>query len=450
VRRILAAMPRPCLAALLCVLGACTGETARLRINLGISGDQRAEFDASVRSIEVRLESRGSTLATVRLDNQREVGAPGLPFASPLDVTVRGLAGDLPLFFGRRADVLVSPTGESAVTVLVRRLNDFADSLGAAPRSRWKHTATRLLDGRVLVAGGEDPATGNALDAVELFDPRTGLFTAAGSLRHARAEHAAALLGDGRVVIAGGLAGSGFVRFVEIFDPATGSFSEAGELTLDRAGLTATVYRSAAGERVLLAGGRGPAGAQDSAELYNPALRSVSQTRAMIAPRAGHAALPVGDAILLVGGHPSSLAGELFRTGVERFFRTAGSLAAARPRAARARTDAGRIVVAGSGNLLEVFDPAAEQFRTLPATLAAPREIVAMAALPGDALLVVGGGSEGNAVATAEILEGDSVSATDRPLGAPRIWHTATRLLDGTVLVVGGAAGAPAEVFLKN
>ena len=92
---------------------------------------------------------------------------------------------------------------------------------GAMSAARVGHTATVLLDGRVLIAGGAGP-DGGAVGA-EVFDPRTGDFQPAGPLAQARMGHAATLLLDGRVLIAGGsdpTTGVG-IGTVEVWDPAT-------------------------------------------------------------------------------------------------------------------------------------------------------------------------------------------------------------------------------------
>ena len=67
---------------------------------------------------------------------------------------------------------------------------------------RWLHTATLLADGRVLtsVAGLRD----SVYDSAEIYDPRTGKFSSAGSMGEGRQQHTATLLPDGRVLIAGG------------------------------------------------------------------------------------------------------------------------------------------------------------------------------------------------------------------------------------------------------
>ena len=60
---------------------------------------------------------------------------------------------------------------------------------------RQYHTATRLPDGKVLVAGGARAASGQVSITAELYDPLTGTFVqTAGSMTTARQYHAATLL----------------------------------------------------------------------------------------------------------------------------------------------------------------------------------------------------------------------------------------------------------------
>ena len=99
---------------------------------------------------------------------------------------------------------------------------------------RRGHTATRLADGRVLIAGGEN-STGT-LNETELYDPSSGSFSAAANMATARADHSTTLLADGRVLIAGGNNGGTSVASTEIFDPATGAFTSGPSMSVGRAG----------------------------------------------------------------------------------------------------------------------------------------------------------------------------------------------------------------------
>ena len=102
---------------------------------------------------------------------------------------------------------------------------------------RKDHTATLLLDGRLLVAGGSQDFTAadgslasRTLASVEIFDPETGSWAMAAPMLHARALHSATLLRDGRVVVLGGAAVTTFpvadaVVTNEIFDPSSGKWT---------------------------------------------------------------------------------------------------------------------------------------------------------------------------------------------------------------------------------
>ena len=99
--------------------------------------------------------------------------------------------------------------------------------------ARAYHTATRLPDGRVLIAGGATRAASQSPTAsVEIYDPVAQAFTPAGNMFAVRYNHAAVLMNDGRVLISDGMTvagtpGSG-IGLDEIYDPSTGLFTQAG------------------------------------------------------------------------------------------------------------------------------------------------------------------------------------------------------------------------------
>ena len=99
---------------------------------------------------------------------------------------------------------------------------------GSMTRGRIGHTATLLPDGRVLILGGDGvvDVVGNRgyrdFPGAELWDPDTGEFSAAPMLTQPRTNHSAILLVDGRVLVVGGQgpeADAMFLTSVEIYDP---------------------------------------------------------------------------------------------------------------------------------------------------------------------------------------------------------------------------------------
>jgi hypothetical protein len=79
---------------------------------------------------------------------------------------------------------------------------------GSMNSVRGNHTATRLQDGRVLVAGGYYASA--TVDrsyyhsSAEIYDPVTRIWTLTGSMAAARASHTATLLPNGKVLVVGG------------------------------------------------------------------------------------------------------------------------------------------------------------------------------------------------------------------------------------------------------
>jgi hypothetical protein len=189
---------------------------------------------------------------------------------------------------------------------------------GSMTVGRAGATATLLLDGRVLVVGGWESADGGdpvMSASAELYDPETGIFTQTGSLPEARLSSTATRLLDGRVLVAGGGTASSRLdgdAAAELYDPQTGLFSPTGSMTSDRIFHTATLLRNG---RVLIAGGLHDL----SAELYDPATGTFSATGSMTIVEGGHVATLLSDGRVLVAGEAAEIydptAGTFTRTG---------------------------------------------------------------------------------------------------------------------------------------
>ncbi|HKE23385.1 MAG TPA: kelch repeat-containing protein [Bryobacteraceae bacterium] len=119
-------------------------------------------------------------------------------------------------------------------------------------------TATLLMDGKVLVAGGDDGSNSGRTDytSTELFDAPTGSFAPGGSMSAGRDGASATLLPNGTVLIAGG--GYGYDLGVpygpsaDVYDPVSGIFRAGPEMVTSRSHHTATLLNDG---RVLIAGG---------------------------------------------------------------------------------------------------------------------------------------------------------------------------------------------------
>jgi len=171
---------------------------------------------------------------------------------------------------------------------------------GSMQTPRECAAATRLQDGRVLVAGGRDGMF-NAYRSAEIYDPQTGTWSAAGNMARARSQQGAALLSDGRVFEVGGF-GNGYLASAELFDPVSKSWSSAG---VSSAARRSPIVAELKDGTVLVAGGFSDSDVLASADLYTPSQGGAgawSGLPDMPGPRADGVGLWIRGGHLVVAG----------------------------------------------------------------------------------------------------------------------------------------------------
>jgi hypothetical protein len=336
-----------------------------------------------------------------------------------------------------------SPATPFTVRVAMARPAAAFMPTGNMTAARDGHTATLLLDGRVLIAGG-----GSA--TAELYDPTSRTFIATGSMTVARIAHSATLLANstlpnyGKVLVVGG----GDVT-AELYDPTAGTFTATGSMVDLRFGQTATLLQNG---QILIAGGE-----RASAELFNPSTGKFTATGSMSVSRTGHTATLLPDGRVLVAGGvqadvcagcivqpvpfgPGLASAELYDPVSGRFTST-GSMSEGRSGHTATSLDDGTVLVTGLDNTAELFRPGTGTF-TVVGDLSTSR-CGATATLRNDGTVLVAGGRtcSGHITsrATAELFAPESGGfVATGSLVTARDGHAATRLADGTVLITGG------------
>lgn len=430
-------------------------EPLNTRDSFALTGlsDGRAVLTGGAVAAEVFDPSAGAWSSVGRMREAREQhGVVALPDGGVVAI-------------GGRGTYWISGSGRGAVATSLGDLRSSAERLDPATgawssasvekRARWFHTATPLADGRILVAGGVG-AVGPMASAATL-SPASGSWTPAGAMAEARSDHTATRLGDGSVLVAGGRSSDGTASArAELFSPTAGTWRPAADMLARRHGHTAVALPDG---RVLVVGGAQADGLESeppdpAAEAYDPVTGAWHAVAAPSLAAWGRALVALLDGtVLAIGGY--DLTQDEESAVVERYdpvadaWTTVAPLSEGRFAHAAALLPDGRVLTSGGTyvderyttryrNSSAIYDPATGFWWSTGAmTDVRGRSRHTLSVLDGGRVLACGNEWWGRS--STEILDlgtGEWRGAAAMAIG--RMGHSATALVDGRILVIGG------------
>lgn len=296
--------------------------------------------------------------------------------------------------------------------------------------TRKLHTATKLKDGRVLLAGGIGLGdnTESTWRVAQLFDPIAKTFLPPMQQRDQRANHTATLMDDGKVLLVGGTYGNQVLSTTEIFDPDTLSFAYGPVLREPRSNHRTVRVGPAT---VAVIGGRGSGQVLSTIEFI-----TIGQTSTVVGPELDEArtdfaavVMPGQDAIVVAGGFDALVAGAEFGTGLDSI----------------------EIIKLVTNNLAQSSIVCAGE------TLSARRGVPGAALVAGEALVVGGIAQPGQVSSTADRIRINNLASCDiqvgltsGPMSTPRAMPVLAPLAGGDLLVTGGFTFAGGNVSTQS
>ena len=472
-------------------------------LTLTITGSNLKGGPHDIRRAVWSVSGSTTNLATTPIsDTQLTAVVPaallGTPVTAHISIEYGDPMGDVPL--GRSNSVPFSVTATAATTAV----SPAADTLG--PNGTRQFTASINGSSRNISWDIQEGSAGGAINPTGLYTAPANVgnfhvvatladapsesaiasvavvssgFTETGSMHSARSSHTATLLKDGRVIIVGGAADN----TAELFDPTNAAFSFTGSLIASRSRASATLLSDG---RVLIAGGlgltAGPDGSLpvlDTAEIYDPSTGKFSATGNMQQARWNHVATLLNDGrVLITGGRKghlcSTASAELFdpTTGT---FSSVGFLLSERIGHTGTVLATGEVLVAGGWNgcapdssddppwdpvFAELFELTSKSFRG-SGNMSTTRIAHSAVRLPDGRVLVLGGipavqnlHAQPTDPAYAELYEpAGHIFSSVKGLSISHENYTATPLSRGMVLVAGGqdsAGKVTSDVQLLN
>ena len=318
---------------------------------------------------------------------------------------------------------------------------------GKINEDRHWHTATKLLDGKILIAGG----FGNrfkVLKAVEIYDPVSGEWEKVADMNFPRAEHSAALLQDGRILVTGGRDENYAPTFsTEIFDPKLGVWEIYEDMARQRHKHISIVQSDGS---VIIIAGSGPSRSLSDVELIDPINDRLEVLSSTLEEHSDHAAISLGDGRIFVSGGVRILDEVVTSVGAEIYDVTTNTWAktSIQSRRTSAHTltllNDGRVIQIGgfsggsSDNRTELYDSKTDEWLEGP-VMNNTRMLHTASLLDDGRVIAIGGTSRSGNMSHSEIYDPETqMWMASGQMVEPRASHTATVLDDGKVLVVGG------------
>ncbi|MGF6810154.1 N-acetylneuraminic acid mutarotase [Paraburkholderia sp. Clong3] len=403
-----------------------------------ISGTPTAVTSPAVYTV-TGSNSVDSVQAQVDIEVQAQLEPPtGLIYMDPVPVYTIGRPIDYndPLYSGGEiTQFSVSPTLPPGLSMDVQ-----TGGISGTPTATQAQTT-------FIVTGSNGAGSVTAQVAITVATSVIGEWLPADAMNLGRYQHTATVLPDGQVLVAAGY-NKRALTSAELYDPASDTWSQTGNLVVPRELHTATLLPNG---KVLVAGGYNNGGgtSQSSAELYDPATGTWSQTGGMSQARDSHTATLLSNGMVLVAGGEGNAgllsSAELYDPATGTWSQT-GNLLVQRQQHTATLLPNGKVLVAGgagSGGRLssaELYDPATGTW-SQTGSLGQVRNIYAATLLPDGKVLAAGGYNGTAALSTAELY--DPATGTWSQTGSmsqARYYLTATLVPDGRVLVAGGIA----------
>jgi hypothetical protein len=301
--------------------------------------------------------------------------------------------------------VLAGGMNNSGVLDTVEIYNPVSNSWALAanlPEKRAYSEAVTLGNGRVLVVGGVG-TRGDLLGSCLLYNPSNNTWSYTGSLNQGRFVHQVVLMKDGKVLAVGGYDYSQILKSAEIYDPTTGLWSAAAPMRDARRNHAATIL---ADGRVLVSGGQG---LTSSVEIYNPTMQTWTAVASMNTARSNHSSVLLYDGkVLIAGGMQNDVQTSLTDSELydpkTNIWKIVGRLSSGRQEHAAFILTNGNVVVAGGDNVdwfstssCEIYNVASQLWESFPNLNVARASHDAVLLLDGR--ILIGAGQRNNGAA---------------------------------------------------